>query len=601
MLSQELKREKLTLVTTDLIETWPSEGKILLLGEWCRPSMNWEARLEKRGRILVPYHWNDREKLKDDFDLLQNIRQSISPDLATAMNILHGTQHSKKYWDLLMGWWLSVFISVMIDRYSSMKLAALYKPESTLVINTEDDVFSSADTSDFIKLSSESNIWNHALFALILKSMDEFKILVNHIDSAPHRIAKKTTCLTKVKNFLRSTISDLIFFIKRRDKFFLIGTSLPFWRLITLELRLNQIPLLRISWNKENNSTFDSSVRKWKLASKESCGAVEKLIRESLPLFVPTIFIEGYASMSKDVFTRSKSSEAQIIFTTNKHCEDDSFKAFAAYKIEQGSRLIVGEHGGMGVGLFNGVHRYELDIADRYLSAGWVNGLTEKVIPVGNFRIQKKILPSKSGGALIACGNMPKYAIDIRAMAISSQMIDYFEEQFKFINALPQSIREKTTVRLYQSDYGWNQESRWRSKFPNICLDYGKNSLWNIMHHYRIFISTYNATTYLESLSLNFPTIMVWNPFFWENKPEAKPCFDMLSERGIFHTNPQSAAKHLAAIWNDVDGWWYSESVQNARNFFCDHYCAEIMDGGDVLKRVLIQELALSTSGLSKA
>ena len=595
-----MTRAKLTLVTTDLIETWPSEGKILFLGEWCRSSMDWESRLENRECIIVPYHWNNREKLKDDFDLLQNIRQSISPDLAMAMNKLHGTQHSKKYWDLLMGWWLSVFISVMIDRYSSIKSAVLYKPESTVVINTEEDVFSSADTSDFIKLSSESNIWNHSLFALILKNLDEFNILFNHIDSVLPQNLKKETYLTKVKNILRSTISDLIFFIKRRDKFFLMGTSLPFWRLITLELRLNQIPLVRISKNKKNNSIFDSSLRGWKLSSLGKYGVVEKLIRQSLPLFVPTIFVEGYASMSKGAFSRSRSSVAQIIFTTNKHCEDDSFKAFAADKIGQGSRLIVGEHGGMGVGLFNGIHSYELDIADRYLSTGWINDQINKVIPVGNFRIQKKILPSKSGGALIACGNMPKYAIDIRAMAISSQMIDYFEEQFEFISALPQSIREKTTVRLYQSDYGWNQESRWRSKFPNICLDYGKNSLWKIMRQYKIFISTYNATTYVESLSLNFPTIMVWNPFFWENKPEAKACFDMLSEEGIFHANPQSAAKHLAAIWNDVYGWWYSESVQNARNFFCDRYSAEIKDNGHTLKRVLLQELVLSTSSLSK-
>ena len=594
-----MKCEKLTLVTTDLIETWPSEGSILFLGEWCRSSIDWESRIGKKKYTIVPYHWNDREKLKSDFDLLQSIRQSISPDLANAMNELHGTQHSKKYWDLLMGWWLSVFISVMIDRYSSIKSAFLYKPDSTLVIKTGEHVFSSVDTSDFIRLSSESSIWNHALFALILKNLDEFNILANQIEPALHENFKKETYLIKFKIIIRSIIGDLVFFIKRRDKFFLIGTGLPFWRLITLELKLKQIPLLRISKKKENNTTSDSSCRRWKLSSNGNYGTVEKLIRQSLPFFVPTVFIEGYDALSKDAFIRSRSSAAQIIFTTNKHCEDDFFKAFAAYKIEQGSRLIVGEHGGMGVGLFNGIHRYELDIADRYLSTGWISDQHKKVIPVGNFRIQKKVLPSKSGGALVVCGNMPRYAIDIRAMAISSQMIDYFDEQFKFINALPLSIREKTTVRLYQSDYGWNQESRWRSKFPNICLDYGKNSLWNMMHKYKIFISTYNATTYVESLSLNFPTVIFWNPSFWESKPEAKLCFDMLSAEGIFHTNPQSAAKHLATIWNDVHRWWYSQSVQNARNFFCDFYSTEYKGSRDTLKRLLHEELALSSSSVS--
>ena len=88
----------------------------------------------------------------------------------------------------------------------------------------------------------------------------------------------------------------------------------------------------------------------------------------------------------------------------------------------------------------------------------------------------------------------------------------------------------------------------------------------------RFYISTYNATTYLESLFLNVPTIIFWNPEHWELNKEAKPYFKLLIDAGIFHKTPYSAAQKMIEVWNNVDGWWMSENVQNARQIFCEKY-----------------------------
>ena len=40
----------------------------------------------------------------------------------------------------------------------------------------------------------------------------------------------------------------------------------------------------------------------------------------------------------------------------------------------------------------------------------------------------------------------------------------------------------------------------------------------------------------------------------------------------IFHETPESAAKHMTEIWDDVPAWWYSVNVQNIRDQFCDRY-----------------------------
>ena len=68
------------------------------------------------------------------------------------------------------------------------------------------------------------------------------------------------------------------------------------------------------------------------------------------------------------------------------------------------------------------------------------------------------------------------------------------------------------------------------------------------------------------ALAGNVPTVCYWNPEFFSIAPQAAPFFDSLADCGIFHDQPDSAAEHINAIWDDVAGWWESVPVQKARN-----------------------------------
>ena len=41
---------------------------------------------------------------------------------------------------------------------------------------------------------------------------------------------------------------------------------------------------------------------------------------------------------------------------------------------------------------------------------------------------------------------------------------------------------------------------------------------------------------------------------------------------GIFHYSPQSAAKKIEIIWDDIADWWSTPELQKAKNDFCDKY-----------------------------
>jgi putative transferase (TIGR04331 family) len=93
---------------------------------------------------------------------------------------------------------------------------------------------------------------------------------------------------------------------------------------------------------------------------------------------------------------------------------------------------------------------------------------------------------------------------------------------------------------------------------------------------------------------------MFWNPKHWEVKPEAKPFFDRLKDAGIFHETPQSAARHISIIWDDVSAWWAREDVQCARRSFCDNYAASANNIVDRIRNALINEAQLAENLLSR-
>ena len=68
---------------------------------------------------------------------------------------------------------------------------------------------------------------------------------------------------------------------------------------------------------------------------------------------------------------------------------------------------------------------------------------------------------------------------------------------------------------------------------------------------------------------MNIPTVIFWDPNHWEVRKSAQPYFDQLNKVGIFHETPESAAYHIASVWDNVESWWNNLLTKNAVNNFC--------------------------------
>ena len=72
---------------------------------------------------VIPYHWDDRNKLYSDYQYLNIIYENMLKALTNQLNEIHSVDHSLRYWRILIGPWLAYFIQMVFDRWSMLNSA----------------------------------------------------------------------------------------------------------------------------------------------------------------------------------------------------------------------------------------------------------------------------------------------------------------------------------------------------------------------------------------------------------------------------------------------------------------------------------------------
>jgi putative transferase (TIGR04331 family) len=408
---------------------------------------------------------------------------------------------------------------------------------------------------------------------------------------------KKGSLTFELKSTLVKLVNSAFGRVTRKDEYFFINTYLGRVHNILLQASLGQVPKL---WQSSTVPVVQpySEARQWRLGGGDKGSGFAEFVRTMIPRQIPTAYLEGYKTARSFAGSLPWPQRPKAIFTSNSYGFDDVFKLWAAEKVEKGSPLIIGQHGGnFGMALWGYTEDHQLDIADRFVSWGWTRPGRKNIKPIGHLSgFGKKINPNKSGVALLVEMTLPRYSYHMYSVPVAAeQWASYFEDQCRFIQALPEILREQVLVRLHAQDYGLGQKLRWLDRFPAVRLDENLPSMGALMKKSRLYISSYNSTTYLESMSLNFPTIIFWNPEHWELCDSALPYFEKLKSVGIFHSTPEDAARQMKRVWDDVSGWWESESLQSVLKDFCKQYAHNPPRPLLKLKR-LFREVAASKS-----
>lgn len=581
------------LITTAIEESWGCHLPSLFLGEWCR-MYGRQSVWKNMDAKVVPFHWNDREKLSHDYEYLCELYERILPLLAKKLNEIHGVDYSSRYWRILIGPWLAYFMHSLFDRWESIQQAVnKYSIVETIVLTGDEEAIVPYCMEQFFSELVGSHEWNHSIYAFILENFTEIKCVKKVSSKRFERFWGKTS--ENRKSNLKTNLIDYYSkfaeqLVKNDDSFF-IATYLSPFNELKLHLRFHQVPL-RWTTVPPMISTVDLQKREW-ICSLPEQSLFETCLLSLIPKQIPIAYLEGYEKIVKQTKNLPWPKKPPLIFTSNVLWHATIPMAYSAYHVEKGAKLVYGQHGGYGLLKFQWSEKHEIDIADRFLTWGWTEEDTRKLIPVGilkqvnNYQGKKGV--EKNRLLLVRASYLP-YTFRLDSDVGLPQALATIDRCIKFAGLLSEDIRCKSLiVRLYPllkkfSAAGQNddrssedffcEELRWRNSMPEVHLNKGLDRINILVAQSRLVIYSYNGGTgYLEFMAAGLPVLAFWDMKASPVRDSAIPYFEDLKRVGIFHETPESAAAHVNTIWNDVQGWWESTEVQEVVVRFMSRYC----------------------------
>ena len=146
-------------------------SKKIFLGEWCIP-YNSKSRMQGLNEVLT-YHWSSSKNSLRDFKYIDKLHKYIFPDLANKLNEIHNKRINKKEWNLIIGYWLYLYLSVCVDRYNTISnLKKKLEIGKEYFVSEIDDLskeqFIPKDTSEAVTFF-HNDLWNHFFFSDLLQ------------------------------------------------------------------------------------------------------------------------------------------------------------------------------------------------------------------------------------------------------------------------------------------------------------------------------------------------------------------------------------------------------------------------------------------------
>ena len=180
--------KELFLVTTALEDTWPEADKpVLFLGQWCKLYSRRDY-WEKIDSKTVPYHWDDRDKLYKDYQYLVQLYEVLLTELTIELNKIHRVSYTTRYWRIVIGPWLMMFLPTLFDRWKCLDVALATYPITNTKIHKEINLNYVPQCMVHFLDISQGDLWNHAIYSSILKFLNfEKKLFIKTNKQIPKR------------------------------------------------------------------------------------------------------------------------------------------------------------------------------------------------------------------------------------------------------------------------------------------------------------------------------------------------------------------------------------------------------------------------------
>ncbi len=546
---------------------------MLFLGEWSKLY----ARRSVWGGLshrTLPYPWPDAKSTGVVAEYCQATYERLLELLSKALNDAHGLNWGIEQYRLIIGPWLMYFIHQAFDKYTILRAAFAAFPNAHTVVLAQDQFYTPLDFQDYILLHSDDRYQLQMYSALLaamgrtfparelstpLHAPDRWNLFCSPADAIYRVAVSALNALAGLSSHRPGAIIVHPAF-NHRGRFFN-------WAKLLIRSGFRFVPdnyryPIRIS--SEANLELRASIKLDPEERLDDFGAVlSRIIPDALPIGYLEGFDEFFSACEK--IGRRKATtyySANGLFASTSFCFDMAI-------LSSRRKLVYQQHGGgYGIDALSPPEQHERACADQYFTWGWEG-------PGAHFLPHPKVPrpPSRKQrgrGVLLVMTTNPRYVFLFHCQVISSQILAYIERAISFSNNLPSTL--PLTIRPQFQMNGWDLLDRLDDRGIHFKLDRHKSSFETAVSRSRVCVIDHLATTFLEALALNSPTVMFFPPSSYLIREDAKPYFGQLRAVGILHDSAESAARHVAVVYDEPLAWWDSPQVQNARSAFCERY-----------------------------
>ena len=513
--------------------------------------------------------------------------EAVFQELICELNRVHNTDHPDRYWRIVCGAWFLQFAQVWYLRW---KVAGVVVHEHGQLVCPQVDVGWQEllpVTHDEASLLFATDIWNHIAYCDAFRFVTKTEV-AQVVLAAPNRNRELAEYRTVInhgfpKQSPKSKLELVLAKFSPNPKVLLAGVVQTKVALMAMHLRLGVLPRLWRFSAKLTAQPIDEGMRTKFLSNAEVRGEFAQFLSQSICRHLPSIYLEGYENLVTVALNENVLRKPpKAIFTNTLLSRSEQFKVWCATFVTQhNTKLLSGQHGGgYLVNRFVGwSEEFELSIVDKFLSWGSKPDL-------GNIAAtcvqtdSEDFKSNRVGNLLVVLGPVTRNS-DIYAMLGTQSNGSYFDGLNEFVNALPEEILIHTLIRPKSASptrkparVSADQIAEIFSK--QVAIDNGGTNLNQRLSNARLAVVTYNETTIPTNMMAGFPTIALWDSKYVRLNKQAEAVYKKMSEAKVLFHSPTLAAEHISEIWSDVDTWWNSKLVQEARDNYCEHYAHQV-------------------------
>ena len=571
----------------DLKKDIKANIKNYFIGPWC---LDLKDILKGNNKDTLDMYLPDNiNKFEKDIDYLIKNYNLMLNILCKNLNIIHGTNYKKSFWEILISRWLYTWINQVYFRWEyinkinkkfNIKKFIISKDilKNTIPINTE----------HAHKLNRQNDKWSELTFLQIIKYKNDIKtkIIIKKNKNRAKELENEYNQISYPKYSIYNKFSKVFFYnfeLNRKAKI-KIQKNLNFF-LLTYSKK-------ETLFNK-NNKLRNNFINLFKNSKKKN---FFNFLISNTKFNIPKIFLENFSDLKKKFSISKWPMNAEYVLTSYGQYYDELFKFYVAnQKAKSKLKLCILQHGYGNMFAKNDYYNIYLDrkISDIYLS--WGKLKKNKNLPF--------FYPRLSGSKI----NKFKFSMSKNILLISysfSGTLHYppdgskngniinHENLHNIINLIA-NVRHKISDRIYIKNQNINAINNFeylvKKKNPLIKFIDENEKLLNIIEEYNLYIHVFFGTPFFECMMLNKPSIIIYNKNdhqLFDKK--FKDYIGKLEKEKILFKSEKMASEFLNSNYLNLEKWWNKKSLQKLRNKFCSDYCFYTNEETKIFKNLII-------------